>query len=63
MIGPVVGHVPCALDHQRRIREARKERISRAVARAGRARKGVVDPPVAAGRAPAGEDVWRALRF
>jgi hypothetical protein len=61
MIGLVIGHVPCALDHQRRIREARAERVSRAVARSVRARGD--HPPVAAEPASSGEDVWLALRF
>jgi hypothetical protein len=63
MIGLVIGHVPCALDHQRRIREARAERVSRAVARSVRARRRGAHPPVAAERASTGEDVWLALRF
>jgi hypothetical protein len=61
MIGPVVGHVPCALDHERRIREAHRERISRAVARARR-RGGGPLPPSECLR-ERGEDVWQALRF
>jgi hypothetical protein len=67
MIGPVIGHVPCALDHQRRIREARAERVSRAVAQVGRRSRargtGRGEDLPGLVRGPAGEDVWQALRF
>jgi hypothetical protein len=63
MIGLVIGHVPCALDHQRRIRDAGAERVSRGAARARRGdRRGELPAPVTE-PAPAGEDVWQALRF
>lgn len=63
MIGPVIGHVPCALDHQRRIHEAGAERVARATVRYRRRRR--EDEPFSLpGPSPArGEDVWQALRF
>jgi hypothetical protein len=62
MIGLVVGHVPCALDHQRRLREARAERLARAAMATRRSREGRPSPP-AETPPGAGEDVWQALRF
>jgi hypothetical protein len=62
VIGLVIGHVPCALDHQRRIRDAGAERVSRAAARARRADRRGELPAVLTEPAPA-EDVWLALRF
>jgi hypothetical protein len=59
MIGPVIGHVPCALDHQRKIRQASLERRGAWVLRRRRGRR-TVEPPALD---TAGEDVWRALRF
>jgi hypothetical protein len=64
VIGPVIGHVPCALDHQRRLQSARAERVARwAAARsAGRARR-ILEPPSPTDLRMSGEDVWKALRF
>ncbi|HJV05344.1 MAG TPA: hypothetical protein VJ868_08780 [Actinomycetota bacterium] len=64
MITPVVGHVPCDLDQQRRLVEARAD----AAARRARKRKGARRRNSTRGHAdpdlvPRGEDVWRALRF
>jgi hypothetical protein len=63
VIGLVIGHVPCALDHQRRIRDARAERMARAAARGRRAERRGELPAALTEPAPAGEDVWQALRF
>lgn len=61
MLSPVVSHVPCDLDLQRRIREARVESTLRAVLRRRRGRGG--PQPSAVDLRPAGEDVWHSLRF
>jgi hypothetical protein len=60
VIGPVIGHVPCALDQQRKVRQASLERRTAWMLRRRRRGQVVSEPP-----APdtAGEDVWRALRF
>lgn len=61
MIGLVIGHIPCALDHQRRLREAQAARVARTV-RPGRRRR----PAILLGgdlSRRLGEDVWQALRF
>lgn len=64
MLSPVVTHVPCALDHQRRIAEATREAVARSVRR-GRRRPGpATRRSIAPGDArPGGEDVWTSLRF
>lgn len=62
MLSPVVSHVPCDLDLQRRIREARRESTLRAVLRRRRGRGGPAEPSAVDLR-PAGEDVWHSLRF
>ncbi|HYZ11214.1 MAG TPA: hypothetical protein VE962_04915 [Actinomycetota bacterium] len=61
MLGPIVSHAPCALDLQRRIREARTASLSRG---AGRRRRGRVErtADLVAGLGGRGEDVWSALR-
>ncbi|HXF72984.1 MAG TPA: hypothetical protein VNO79_10300 [Actinomycetota bacterium] len=72
MFSPVVSHVPCALDHQRRIAEATAEAVARSARprgalarllgrRGGTARTRRALPPRAT--VPAGEDAWAALRF
>lgn len=61
MLSPVVSHIPCDLDLQRRMREARRESAVRALLRRRRGRGGA--EPVAVDLRPAGEDVWHSLRF
>jgi hypothetical protein len=73
VIGPVVAHVPCELDQQRRLRQALADGAAR---RAGPSRMGSVvgtllrRAPRSSSRGyaeldltPRGEDVWKALRF
>ncbi|MGH2675047.1 MAG: hypothetical protein ACRDKA_12250 [Actinomycetota bacterium] len=66
MITPAVTHVPCALDQQRRLREARAASLVRA--RRRRSRRSGGPPPdsvsadLVAGLGARGEDVWTALR-
>jgi len=72
VLSPVVSHVPCALDHQRRIAEATREAVARSVrargpvarllARSGGAGRTRRTLPARA-TTPAGEDAWAALRF
>jgi hypothetical protein len=61
VIGLVIGHIPCALDHQRRLREAQAARVARAM-RPGRRPRPTIPSPGDLSR-PLGEDVWQALRF
>jgi hypothetical protein len=64
MIGPVIGHVPCALDHQRRLQTARAARVARwAAARSRRRARRIPGPPSSTDLKTSGEDVWKALRF
>jgi hypothetical protein len=66
MIDPVVGHPTCDLNLQRRIEEARRERVARAFRRrrrwGGVGRRSGEPVPVDQLRDP-GEDVWRGFRF
>jgi adenosylcobinamide amidohydrolase len=62
MLSPIVSHVPCALDHQRRIREARTDALVRSARRRGRRRGGGTSADQAAVLGTRGEDVWSALR-
>jgi len=63
VLSPVVSHVPCALDHQRRIAEATREAVARSV-RARRWWRRATRRAIAPGDvASRGEDVWIALRF
>jgi hypothetical protein len=67
-----VSHVPCALDHQRRIAEATREAVARSVrapgplarllGRSGGGR-GTRRTLPALATTPVGEDAWAALRF
>jgi hypothetical protein len=61
---PVVTHPVCDLDLHRRIREARRDSVARALRRGRRrsARRRSVDLDGAV-FAPAGEDVGHAFRF
>jgi hypothetical protein len=74
VIGPVVAHVPCELDRQRRLHQARADAAARRagpspLARVVRALLGApLHHPSPRGHAevdvaPRGEDVWKALRF
>lgn len=64
MIGPVIGHVPCALDQQRRLQAARAARVARWAASRSRRRPGrIIEPPSPTDLRTSGEDVWKALRF
>ncbi len=62
MFSPVVSHVPCALDHQRRIAEATAEAVARSVPHG---RRRLVSRRSIAPRdaTPRGEDVWASLRL
>jgi hypothetical protein len=71
---PVIGHPTCDLDLQRRIRQTRKDMVSRAVGRdhGGRSlldrlmRRPHPEAPVnvdADALRDHGDDVWKALRF
>jgi hypothetical protein len=62
MLSPVVSHVPCALDHQRRLREARTAALARSSRRRGRRRRVEASADQAAILGASGEDVWGALR-
>jgi adenosylcobinamide amidohydrolase len=62
MLSPVVSHVPCALDHHRRIREARTDALARSSRRRGRRRSAGTSADQAAVLGTRGEDVWGALR-
>jgi hypothetical protein len=62
MLSPVVSHVPCALDHQRRLREARAAALARPLRRRGRRRRVETSADQAAVLGAGGEDVWGALR-
>ena len=73
-MGPVVSHLPCDLNQQRKRRDARMDRISRTLARA-KGRRSLVDRIL--GRTPhatelsadelreaePAEDVFHSLRF
>ena len=71
---PVIGHPTCDLDLQRRIRQTRKDMVSRAVGR-NHAKRSLWDrllrrhhpePPVnldADALHDRGDDVWKSLRF
>ena len=61
-MNPVISHLACELDQQRRLNEASREaRIRAARPRGWRRRRPAVD--FAADLRPHGEDVWRAFRF
>ncbi|MGH2653105.1 MAG: hypothetical protein ACRDHV_01975 [Actinomycetota bacterium] len=62
MLSPVVTHAPCALDHQRRLREARAAALARRLGRRLRRRHVEASADLAAGLGARGEDVWDALR-
>jgi len=73
-VGPVVSHLPCDLNQQRKRHEARMDRVSRALARA-KGRRSLFDRIL--GRTPhatelsaedlrdrePGEDVFHSFRF
>jgi hypothetical protein len=72
VITPVAGHVPCELDQQRRLAEARADTAARRARGPRRSRvligRGGARNPSPRGYANLdlarrGEDVWRALRF
>jgi hypothetical protein len=78
MLSPVVSHVPCDLDQQRRIQDARRANLARRIAQGSgrgrwpfsrrRGRPGEngtrpADPLPAEHLRPVGEDVWHSLRF
>jgi hypothetical protein len=53
-VGPVVSHLPCDLNQQRKRHEARMDRVSRALARA-KGRRSVIDRIL--GRSPHAEEL------
>jgi hypothetical protein len=63
VLSPVLTHVPCALDHQRRIAEATREAVARSVARRRRPGRGTRRALSPRDAGPRGEDVWASLRF
>jgi hypothetical protein len=62
VLSPVVTHAPCALDQQRRLREARITALSRPLRRRLRRPRLENSADLAAGLGARGEDVWGALR-
>jgi len=65
MITPAVTHVPCALDQQRRLREARTASLTRSAGRRWWSRvprPRVASADIASGLGTTGENVWGALR-
>jgi hypothetical protein len=61
VLSPVATHAPCALDQQRRLREARAAALARPLGRRRR-RRVEASADLAAGLGARGEDVWDALR-
>lgn len=63
MFSPVVSHVPCALDHQRRIAEATREAVARSAPPRRRWPRRTTRRSIVPGDATrGGEDVWASLR-
>lgn len=62
MLSPMVTHAPCALDRQRRLREAQAVALARPPWRKLRRRRVESSADLAAGLGARGEDVWGALR-
>ena len=63
MLSPVVSHVTCALDHQRRILEARTASLAPRRRRRRRGERTAPSADLAVGLGARGEDVWGALRL